>query len=87
MDFSDLTWVSAAWLLAPPIVLELWIRLGPKGRRTESTAGLIALTGFVATSGLADIVPEDQWQVVLIALGYVMWRLRRVTTTPAGGSS
>lgn len=84
MDFSDLTWVSAAWLLMPPIVLELWIRLGPKGRRTESAMGLLALTGFVETSGLVDIIPEDQWSVILIAIGYIGWRLRRVTTTAPG---
>lgn len=82
--FENFTWLSAAWLLIPPIALEAWIRFGPKGRRTQSAAALIGLTGFVETSGLIDIIPADQWQVLMVATGYVVWRLRQVTTTPPG---
>ena len=84
MDFADVTWLSAVWLLVPPIVLELWLRIGPKGRRTQTTMLILGALGFVETSGLADVVPENQWSVILIAIGYVGWRLRQVTTTPAG---
>jgi len=84
MDFANVTWVSALILAGIVVGLELWIKLGPKGRRTETAAALVLLFGFLQTSDWVVTNVGGQLPVVMTGLGYVMWRLRYVTTTAVG---
>lgn len=85
MDFSAIGWVTLGIIGIPIIALEILIRFGPKGRRTQTVAGATMLVGFLQGSSLIDVIPADQWPFVTFVLGYAAWRLRVVTTGPVGG--
>ena len=84
MSTVSISWVTAAIFIVPAILLELFIRLGPKGRRTESVAAATMLFGGLEGIHLIDIIPPDQWPFVVAVIGYGKLRLRIATDTPMG---